>query len=515
MEYEILARKWRPQVFEEVIGQEHVTRTLKNAQSSGRLAHAYLFTGSRGIGKTSIARILAKALNCPNPQQGNPCNECNSCKRITNSSSVDVHEIDGASNRGIDEIRNLRENIKYMPSEGRYRIYIIDEVHMLTLPAFNALLKTLEEPPDHAKFIFATTEPHKVPVTILSRCQRFDFKRITIAEIEKHLGKIVEKEGLSISKKGISTIAREAEGSMRDAESLLDQVASFTGPVIEDGQITDVLGLIDREIIHETTKAVIEGDINSCLEIINEIYNHGYEIKQFYQEVMKYFRNLIVSIISKDSTHLLDLPDNELEETKNLAQGTGMERLMHSLNFLISRESDIRYTSNPRIALEAVLIKLARIKEYLSFSELMEKIQDIEKRLTGHAAMDAKSPEYLDNDTARPLKEVHKENGKKWDDFLNFISSKNRVMANLLKENTYKFDKNTLELTYGEGSFTKDYFEDPKNHEQLVSLVREFFHPDLEIKLKRQKIKKSPTSRQHPLPDTAREIIEIFEGKIE
>src|SRR4030042_1989270 len=229
MAYEVLARKWRPRIFQEVLGQGHITQTLINAIKTDRLAHAYLFSGARGVGKTSVARILAKAINCSRGEAGNPCNECPSCVDITEGVSVDVQEIDGASNNRVDEIRELRENIKYMPSSGKFRIYIIDEVHMLTLPAFNALLKTLEEPPPHVKFIFATTEPHKVPVTILSRCQRFDFKRIPMTLIMEKLERITDKEGIEISRSGLAIIAREAQGSMRDAESLLDQVASYTG----------------------------------------------------------------------------------------------------------------------------------------------------------------------------------------------------------------------------------------------------------------------------------------------
>ena len=409
MPYEVFARKWRPQLFEEVIGQEHITQTLRNALLSDRAAHAYLFSGARGVGKTSVARILAKALNCRKGQRGNPCTKCTSCIEITNGSSVDVQEIDGASNRGIDEIRNLRENIRYLPSSGTYRIYIIDEVHMLTLPAFNALLKTLEEPPEHVKFIFATTEAHKVPVTILSRCQRFDFKRIPILKIEEQINRIIKEEGIKISDIGISIIAREAEGSLRDAESLLDQVVSFTGPNVEDDQITAVLGIIDRDLIYKISQAIIDGDSKSCLEIIDEIYNYGYDIKDFYREVTNQFRNLIVSLIHQDSSHLIDLPDNELKETKKQAKQAGMERLLQSLNFLINREVDLRYTNNPRIALETILLKLSVLREYLSFDELIKKIEDIEKRLNKPILTD-----YNKNPTKKPLPD----DGKRWSEFL-------------------------------------------------------------------------------------------------
>ena len=306
MSYEVLARKWRPQVFQDVVGQEHIAQTLINAIKTDRLSHAYLFGGPRGVGKTSVARIFAKAINCEQGEPGIPCNKCSSCLAITKGSSVDVQEIDGASNRRIEEIRELRENIKYMPSASKYRIYIIDEVHMLTKEAFNALLKTLEEPPAHAKFIFATTEAHKVPVTILSRCQRFDFKRISPIQIVSHLENISKEEGIVISKSGLGMIAKAADGSMRDAESLLDQVIAFTGSEVEDKYIAEILGIVDTDIVFRASDAILEGSPQKCIEIIDKIYNYGYDIKEFYRTLMDQFRNLLISLIDPQ-THWLKI----------------------------------------------------------------------------------------------------------------------------------------------------------------------------------------------------------------
>ncbi|MFB0532815.1 MAG: DNA polymerase III subunit gamma/tau, partial [Desulfatiglandales bacterium] len=485
-----------------------------------RSAHAYLFSGARGVGKTSVARILAKALNCREGQGGNPCNKCTSCIEITNGSSVDVQEIDGASNRGIDEIRNLRENIRYLPSYGTYRIYIIDEVHMLTLPAFNALLKTLEEPPEHVKFIFATTEPHKVPVTILSRCQRFDFKRIPLSRIEEQIKRIANEEGIKISDTGISIIAREAGGSLRDAESLLDQVVSFTGSNVEDDQITGVLGIIDRDLVYKISQAIIDGDSRLCLEIIDEIYNYGYDIKDFYREVMNQFRNLIVSLIYQESSHLMDLPDNELKDARKQAKQAGMQRLLQSLNFLINREVDLRYTNNPRIALEAIIIKLSGLREYLSFDELIKRIEDVEKRLnrsisiehTNNLERDFTSKEY-------PTERILPDDGnkRKWSEFLRYLATKNRAMANLLKKwKSFTITANRLELPYGEGSFTGSYFDDPEHYELLVAYAQDFFQSNFEVSFKKQNDSKDSreNSGEGRLPNPVKDIINIFEGKL-
>ena len=332
MSYEVLARKWRPQVFEDVIGQEHITRTLVNAIGTGRLAHAYIFGGPRGVGKTSVARIFAKAINCTTGKPGIPCNQCRSCREITNGNSVDVQEIDGASNRGIDEIRELRENAKYLPSASQYRIYVIDEVHMLTLPAFNALLKTLEEPPAHVKFIFATTESHKVPITILSRCQRFDFKRIPLPKIVAYLQKICRHEDIDIGTTALSMIAREAEGSMRDAESLLDQVIAFAGQTVSDSQVPEILGIIDRDLIFESSLAIIEGAASRCLTVVEKVYHQGYDIKEFYRTLMGQFRNLLVSLIAPGE-NLIDMTESDGEEIRRQAEMAGEEKTAGRIEF--------------------------------------------------------------------------------------------------------------------------------------------------------------------------------------
>jgi DNA polymerase-3 subunit gamma/tau len=531
MAYEVLARKWRPQIFKDVIGQEHIAQTLMNAIKTDRLAHAYLFSGARGVGKTSVARILAKAINCSKAEPGIPCNECSSCMEITGGSSVDVQEIDGASNRGIDEIRELRENIKYMPSSSRYRIYIIDEVHMLTLPAFNALLKTLEEPPPHVKFIFATTEPHKVPVTILSRCQRFDFKRIPLVKIVEHLGKITAAEGIEISQSGLTLIAREAEGSMRDAQSLLDQVISFTGQKVGDKDITDILGIIDRELIFEASLAILEGAPERCVRIVDRIYNYGYDIKEFYRALMDQFRNLLIGLIASQSD-LVDMIESDLEEIKRQADMAGPEKLQQSLNLLIAQEATLRYTTHPRLVLETIMIKLCRVGEFSSFDELIRKIRALEGRLSATSSRDTGPPaDHLSDPgiawEAGPPNEEPK--GEDWDGLLNYVSSRNRAMANVLKElHLLKAAHDALEIDRGNNSFSSSYFDDPERLDRLTGYCRDFFKRDMKIRLvvgpketrKGQdpptaKSKEGSSERRHAdLPPPVQDVLEVFQGQI-
>jgi len=536
MAYEVLARKWRPMIFEDVLGQEHITKTLINAINTDRLAHAYLFSGARGVGKTSVARILAKAINCSKRSNGNPCNKCSSCREITEGSSVDVQEIDGASNRGIDEIRDLRENIRYMPSSGKFRVYIIDEVHMLTLPAFNALLKTLEEPPPHVKFIFATTEPHKVPVTILSRCQRFDFKRIPIRLILEQLAKITKEEGIEISQSGLAVIAREAEGSMRDAESLLDQVTSYTGSKIEDKDITEILGIIDQALIFETSAAIIDGLPEKCLEIIERVYNYGYDLKEFYRAVMDQFRNLMMCLAAPQKA-MSDIMEDDREELKNQAERAGLEKLQQSLNLLISREETLRFTSHPRLVLETIMIKLCQLGELLSMGDILGKIEMLEKRLN---MPPASGDGLFSNKVSEPETEWKSEEGQfgtqektveeptSWDDFLNYLASRNRAMYNVLGEWKVKsFTGDTLEIIRGKSPFSAGYLDDGERFNKLVGYCKDFFKRGIRIELVDEKdspdvdkdmaVQENPESKAggySEFPRPVQDVLRIFEGKI-
>lgn len=502
MSYEVLARKWRPQVFLDVIGQEHIAQTLINAIKTGRLAHAYLFGGPRGIGKTSVARILAKAINCKDGEPGIPCNKCRSCMGITDGSSTDVQEIDGASNRGIDDIRELRENVKYMPSSSQYRVYIIDEVHMLTLPAFNALLKTLEEPPAHVKFIFATTDTHKVPMTILSRCQRFDFKKIPPVKIVSHLKKIAEEENIEISKSGLALIANAADGCMRDAQSLLDQVISFAGDQVEDRHVIEILGIIDKEILFEVSRSIIEGDAVKCLAIVDRIYNHGHDIKEFYKTLMGHFRDLLVSTIGSE-TPLTNMNESEKAEAVGQAEQAGVERLQILLNLMLTREQNLRYASSPRLMLEALLVQLCRLDHYLSFGDLLIKIDALEKKLlgasggTGQTRADSVSepaapwtPESTDivellNEETLTTSHNNNDNCEGWDDFLAFLKSKSRNMFNILKDWDFlNLTQHELEIAKGTLSFSAGYFDDKDRVAQLSLYCRDFFHRDIRVKIR-------------------------------
>lgn len=374
MAYEVLARKWRPQVFADVVGQDHVTQTLHNAIQSGRLAHAYLFVGPRGTGKTTSARILAKALNCQNRQGSEPCNQCDSCKEIMKGSSLDVIEIDGASNRGIDAVQQLRDNVRYAPVRGPYKIYIIDEVHMLTREAFNAILKTLEEPPAHVKFFFATTEPQKVLTTILSRCQRFDLRRITVADITAQLQKIAKAEEIEISADALLAIARGAEGGLRDAESALDQLVSFRGKTIEEADVLSVFGLISRVQLEGLTDAILDGNIPAMIEAVASIDASGKDMQRVVLELLDQFRNLLIVLHAGKQASAFDLPETQLETLKRQAAKSSDGRLLRIIELLIDADSRMRYALSKRTLLEIALIRASRAATVATVDELMKQV---------------------------------------------------------------------------------------------------------------------------------------------
>lgn len=376
MSYLVIARKWRPGLFEQVVGQEHVTRTLTNAITSGRTAHAYLFSGPRGVGKTTVARILAKSLNCEKGPIAAPCNECDVCRGITNGSSVDVFEIDGASNTGVDNVRELREGVSYMPSQGRYRVYIIDEVHMLSTAAFNALLKTLEEPPAHVVFIFATTEPHKVPQTIHSRCQRFDFKRIPLKQIHDHLGMIAAKEAINIDEDAVYLISREAEGSLRDAQGLMDQVIAFAGTEVKGPHVVSALGLMDRTVLFDLARSIVEKDGKGCLNIVEKIYNFGYDLKKAAGDLLELVRDLTVIKVTGDRA-LVELPDSEIEELKALEKGVGLDRLQMLFSILARGYEEVSRASQPRFSLEMALLKAAHLEDIQPLTNLIARLEGL------------------------------------------------------------------------------------------------------------------------------------------
>jgi len=511
LEYLVLARKFRPQSFEDVAGQEHVVKTLRNAISQGHVAHAFIFSGPRGVGKTTIARILAKSLNCENGPTPIPCNVCSNCREITDGSSLDVREIDGASNRGIDEIRELRENVKFAPAAARYKIYIIDEVHMLTREAFNALLKTLEEPPSHVKFVFATTENHKVPATILSRCQCYDFRRISLREIADNLGKVASTENIKISATGLSWIAEAGDGSMRDAQSVFDQVISYAGMNINDGDVEDILGLVDRKYLFRLSEAILQRDAGACLLILEEAYLAGLDMRQFYQMMLKHFRNMLLVKIAADGSSSFDIAPEQIAALKNQVMKTTRETLQRYVEILIAEEDSFRRSQETRFKMETILVRMAYLEPVIPIGEIVSAIEALEQKLqSGFVApeniyrpqsteqsltklspvSEKTSPEnsitasVAESDSLIIKNQPEINSAELSDNFKKFIKKESPILgAKIVAAEEIKFADGLLTLTFPRGYIFLENISEKLQKEQLEQIAKKFFNKDVTIKI--------------------------------
>ncbi len=501
--YEVLARKYRPQSFAGLTGQEHVSRTLQNAIDTGRVAHAFLFTGARGVGKTSSARILAKALNCEHGPAAEPCNACPICKEITDGSSTDVFEIDGASNTGVDDIRELRDNSRYLPSHSRYKIYIIDEVHMLSTNAFNALLKTLEEPPPHVKFIFATTEPHKLPITILSRCQRFDFKRVPLIKIVARLREIADQEGIVISDAALALVARKGDGSMRDSITCFDQVLAFCGNTVADGDVATLVGVVDRRLLSDVSAAVFGGDTQQTLEGVRRVDAFGYNIRQFTQELIGHFRNLLIIRSVPKPGEILDLAEAELEELRQQAAEQSATDIQRRLALLVKAENEMAHASFPRLLLEMALLKMAMLQPVMPIQQLLERIKHLETGVAqttpdlwapakqapvkpaaaAQYAQPPVPPAQAAQAAQRPAVTATSGGGG-WERFVAFCLEQKPAIGALLEHGSpLSYAPNRIEIGFPEGSYFLTSMQDSDNRQAVESLAATFMHQPATIKI--------------------------------
>jgi len=544
--YLVLARKYRPSTFREVVGQEHVTRTLKNAIRSGRIGHAFLFSGLRGVGKTSVARILAKTLNCQDPSHmDEPCGECESCREIEAGRSLDVVEMDAASHTGVDDIRELREAIMYAPGENRYKVYIIDEAHMLSKSAFNALLKTLEEPPPRVVFILATTEPHKIPITIHSRCQRYDFRRIPSPAIAKHLESICGKEEVTISGDGLRRIAIAAEGSLRDSQSLLDQVLSYSGDHIAEGDVNLVLGTLDMDRLMDIAAACVEPQPGKVLSLLGEMIDDGADSARIALDLMEIFRSLMVFLEVPGPEEILDLPEGEISRLREVATyaDPGLLRIQFAL--LARGEERMRRSPQPRFTLELALVHMAHAKEIAGSGDAAPPAGRSQPRPPGteHPAKKeaAKEPssgdlsESLGGNFSTPAFAGIETPEETWDQLLAFVNGKAPSIGSMLEQLVpVKVSAEEVILGGRKGEFFLDVLQEKDKSAELRTLMKEFFNRIVEVKfrtMEREERERNPNVRekkQQVESDLARKIrketqehplvvsaLGMFDGRVE
>lgn len=576
MVYQVLALKWRPSGFDQVVAQDHVTQTLKNAITSDRIANAYLFTGPRGVGKTTTARIFAKALNCKEGPTPTPCNHCSNCLKIAAGQCLDVFEIDGASNRGIDEIRNLRENIRYAPSSSKFKIYIVDEVHMLTTEAFNALLKTLEEPPPHVRFIFATTEPHKVPATILSRCQRFDFKRIPLEQIIGQLKLICDKENIHADDESLLLVAKKADGSLRDAESLLDQLVSFCGPEIKVDEVLSAFSAVSQDLYFQLTDIILANDIREGLNFVENLISAGHDINEFLMGLIEHLRNILFSLATKDK-NLLETSENYKTRYLDISGKFTQEDLLRMIQIVSDTEFMIKKSPNPRVKLEMCILSLLKMNRSVTLTQVIEQLSGLKSK-TVASLEDKPSVERVNTQASQPApveakeserKVSGKEEQKKKPDYLNqpyfspsapeihesspevteefsaqpiltidlFKTKWQEIIANVQKRRVFvsvflkegqpiQFSENTLKIEFhSENGFQLEAVK--KSRDLIIQAIQdivgstvqlEFIKSD-QAKKNREMIEESNiphnhTPNQKKIDPKVKRLIDIFEGEI-
>ena len=530
MSYTALYRKFRPTVFEDVKGQEHIVTTLKNQIKSGRTSHAYLFCGTRGTGKTTIAKIFAKAVNCEHPVDGSPCGECAICKSIAAGTSMNVIEIDAASNNGVDSIRQIVEEVNYSPAEGKFKVYIIDEVHMLSIGAFNALLKTLEEPPAYVIFILATTEVHKIPITILSRCQRYDFHRISIDTIADRLKELTQKEQVQIEEKAVRYIAKVADGSMRDALSLLDQcIAFYFEQELTYDKVLDVLGAVDTEVFSRMLREVLKGDAAATLGVLQDIVLQGRELSQFVTDFAWYLRNLLLIKSADGVEDIIDVSSDNLVRLREEAELAENDTIMRYIRILSELSGQIRYATQKRIVIEMAIIKLCRPAMETDTASLADRIRQVEEKLEKGIPMIAVNPgtgssSAPGNGTA-PLQGAEKSTGKAElpkaipEDIRKVVNRWSRIVdetANPMKS----YLKNAYPSLSGDGKLLvvvedglpSDYFKRQENKDQFKEVIGSVTGKDMEIIIQSAESGRNP---EDLYPDLMRLVDQAIDMEIE
>lgn len=495
MAYLALYRKYRPTDFKGIIGQDHIVKTLVNQIETGRTGHAYLFTGTRGTGKTSTAKIFAKAVNCLSPENGSPCGKCEACKALSDPSNIDVIEIDAASNNGVNEIRDLRENVQYPPVSARYKVYIIDEVHMLTGAAFNALLKTLEEPPKHVIFILATTEAHKIPATILSRCMRFDFKLVPTEEIARLIAKIYDEAGKAYDIEAVNAIAAAGEGSIRDALSVADVALSYEEGKLTYDDVCEIIGASDDVILSDFINGVISGDAGKTLQAVNKLAELGKSMGVVIKDVTSVIRNLIVIKTCNDANNILILPEDKFKKLKGIADKTNTERLIRILEIFANAENSLRYTVHPRIVFETAAIKAARPDSDLDITALTSRIKSLEDRIKDleKTGITVNVSESSKNTSKEPIKEENKAelkvsvgevDAKELKGKILFFlrAEKKEMLHNVIEETKISTNGNVVTVTCV-NSYDADYINIPENIKSLKDGLKEYLPAEINVVL--------------------------------